>query len=185
MDSIKGAGREPTTDERRLWRFVTRGDTLLHGGADDALDIDDYAAVQAQKIPEPVVVVAPPEMLPKNTLAWLALGQYAGVDKRTAERFRKGKMPIEMLLDLHGHSQIDAFAGLQDCIEHAMKRRKRMLLVVTGKGRDGVGVLRQSLPLWLNAPSIRPFVLAFDVASRKDGGEGAFYVLLKRQRAHG
>jgi DNA-nicking Smr family endonuclease len=66
-----------------------------------------------------------------------------------------------------------------------MRRNKRMLLVVTGKGRDGVGVLRQSLPLWLNAPSIRPFVLAFDVASRKDGGEGAFYVLLKRQRAHG
>ncbi len=177
-------GREPSDAERRLWRFVTRNDQKLHPDDADAFDVDDYAAFQQALSPVPAPVVAK-QRAPALPPHLLVCGDYAGVDKRSATRLRKGQLPIEVVVDLHGHNQIDAFEGLQDCVRHAVARHKRVILVITGKGREGEGVLRQSLPHWLNSPGIRPFVLAFDVANRKDGGDGAFYVLLKRQRAHG
>lgn len=185
-DQQKG-GREASSEERRLWRFITRHDTPLHSDHEEpdgeAFDIDAYAGAQAKKVlPVAEMPLSPPVVAVPRLIR---CGDYAGVDRRTANRFRKGQMDIEVIIDLHGHSQIDAFAGLQDCVQQSALRGKRMLLVITGKGRMGDGVLRRNLPLWLNAPSIQPFVLAFDAATRKDGGEGAFYVLLKRQKPHG
>ena len=63
------------------------------------------------------------------------------------------------------------------------------MLVVTGKGMTtsqrkptGAGILRQAVPRWLNEPTFRALVLAFDYAEPQHGGEGALYVLLKRDR---
>ncbi len=61
---------------------------------------------------------------------------------------------------------------------------KRMVLVITGKGitASKSGVLKESVPRWLNEPSLRRHVLAFDYAEPQHGGEGALYVLLKRKK---
>ena len=69
---------------------------------------------------------------------------------------------------------------------------KRLALVVTGKGnstRDegGImphrqGILRHSLPHWLNMPDIRPKILEITPAHLKHGGGGAYYVYLRRVR---
>ena len=62
---------------------------------------------------------------------------------------------------------------------------KRCVLVITGKGlkSDGsIGVLRENIPDWLNERRNRGLIIAFSHAVQKDGGEGAFYVMLKRKR---
>ena len=70
----------------------------------------------------------------------------------------------------------------------AHRAGKRCLLVITGKGmttKQGVakaGVLKENVPRWLNEPSLRRHVLAFAYARPEHGGEGALYVLLKRER---
>ena len=69
-----------------------------------------------------------------------------GIDRRTAERLRKGEMAIERRIDLHGMTQDHAHATLDRFIAAAWGDGMRMLLVITGKGNvgSGGGVLRRS-----------------------------------------
>ena len=104
------------------------------------------------------------------------------MDKRTLTRFRRGQMEIEATLDLHGHTQDSAHRALDAFIKGHAAAGRRCVIVVTGKGRDGDGVLRAEAPRWLNEPDLRQHVLAFSHARPADGGDGALYVLLKRKR---
>ncbi|HEX6102426.1 MAG TPA: Smr/MutS family protein [Alphaproteobacteria bacterium] len=113
----------------------------------------------------------------------LAPGEVIGVDRRLADRLRKGRLPIQSTLDLHGLTQSEAHAAVQGFVARAVERGLRTVLIVTGKGRrDGVGVLKSALPRWLNEAPLRPFVLALSEARPEHGGTGALYVLLKRRR---
>jgi DNA-nicking Smr family endonuclease len=115
----------------------------------------------------------------------LNMGDLTAMDKNTATRFRKGQLPIDGKIDLHGSSQEVAFNSFSQFIFRSYKLEKRCLLVVTGKGarsESGIGVLRQNLPHWINDSALRSMVLAISYAQPKHGGEGAIYVLLKRQR---
>jgi DNA-nicking Smr family endonuclease len=105
-----------------------------------------------------------------------------GIDRRTAERFQKGEMAIDRRLDLHGMTQARAHAALDRFVRNAWQEGLRVLLIITGKGSGGEGVLRRSLPHWLEAGEHAPRVLRLTRAQPKHGGEGAFYVLLRRQR---
>ncbi len=128
---------------------------------------------------EPAVTPPAAAALPE-----LAPGAAPGVDRRTAERLRRGQFAVDALLDLHGHIQEEAHRALIAFIDAAWQRRVRCILVITGKGRrgEGAGVLRAAVPRWLNAEPVRARVLAFAPAQAKDGGAGALYVLLRRQR---
>jgi DNA-nicking Smr family endonuclease len=61
---------------------------------------------------------------------------------------------------------------------------KRAVLIITGKGLrgEGTGILRAAVPRWLNEAKLRALILSIAPAAPKDGGGGALYVLLKRQR---
>lgn len=115
----------------------------------------------------------------------LSHGDAPGVDRRTAEKFRRGLMPIEATLDLHGHSQESGFRALKSFVHAHQAAGRRCVLVITGKGlKDdwSVGVLRSALPDWLNAPDLRKLILAFSYAQPHHGGSGAVYLLLRRNR---
>ncbi len=130
----------------------------------------------------------------------LVPGQLAGLDRRSGERLRKGQMPVEAKLDLHGMTQVGAHAAVARLIETQHAAGKRCVLIVTGKGGNasdplrpksvpgrftfsaGRGVLKEALPRWLNEPRLRARIIAVSPASRAHGGEGAVYVLLKRKR---
>ena len=132
----------------------------------------------AKPVPRPAPVPAPaarPRPAP-------ALGRFADLDKRTAERFRRGEMPIDGRLDLHGLTQAEAHRRLESFVGRAAVAGRRMLLVITGKGAAGAGVLRDATPRWLAEPALRPHVLAIAHAQPRHGGSGALYVLLRKQR---
>lgn len=114
----------------------------------------------------------------------LAHGQIAGIDRRTAERLKRGRLPVEARLDLHGLTQAEAHRALNAFIVAGCDAGRRCVLVITGKGlqREDGGVLRGKVPLWLNQPPNRGRVLAYDYAQPRDGGTGALYVLLRRKR---
>jgi DNA-nicking Smr family endonuclease len=102
---------------------------------------------------------------------------------RSAEkRVRRGDVEIGATLDLHGYTQDAALAALLRFLHRAHKRGDRVVIVVTGAGRGGEGVLKRMLPSWLAMRDIRPLVAGYAPAHRTHGGAGAFYVFLKRMR---
>jgi DNA-nicking Smr family endonuclease len=114
------------------------------------------------------------------------------LDKRTAERLRRGQLAVEARLDLHGLTQDEAHRALFSFVGRAERDGLRCLLVITGKGVrrvDGhdfrgetIGILKHAVPRWLAEPAIRPRILAIALAQPKHGGSGALYVLLRRRR---
>jgi len=141
---------------------------------------------QPAQPPFPTVRLAPsPRSAPPKTItSVLTHGTTAGVDRRTAERFKKGTMEIDGRIDLHGMTRDAARVALHSFITQSVARRRRVILVITGKGRQngGQGVLKAEVPHWLNEPSVRSYILSFSYAQPKHGGEGALYVYLKRDR---
>jgi DNA-nicking Smr family endonuclease len=119
-----------------------------------------------------------------RSLPPLAPGDSPGVDRSTAERFRRGQLAVEARLDLHGMTQEEAHRALVRFIRRGHEDGLRTVLVITGKGGfgDARGVLRDAVPRWLNESDLRPRVLSCAWAQPKHGGAGALYVLLRRRR---
>jgi len=120
----------------------------------------------------------------KGPLVPLSHGTLVGLDKRTGERLKRGKLEVEGRLDMHGMSQARAYSALKRFLLDKQASGKRCVVVITGKGsRDGgMGVLKEAVPRWLNEPSLREHVLGFDYALPRHGGTGALYILLRRKR---
>ena len=104
------------------------------------------------------------------------------LDRRTLERLREGRLPLEGTLDLHGLTQEEATAALDNFLWQAWREGRRCLLIVTGKGtaRDGGGVLRSAVPRWLGESSHRERLVGVGPAASEHGGDGALYVMLRR-----
>jgi DNA-nicking Smr family endonuclease len=96
---------------------------------------------------------------------------------------KRGKHKIEARLDLHGMTQQEAHHALARFIRAARSEGKRCVLVITGRGSVGGGVLRAAVPRWFEEPEFRPHLLAISTAQPRDGGAGALYVMLRRTRA--
>ena len=109
-----------------------------------------------------------------------ALDRWPGVERRNAERLKRGKHRIESRLDLHGMTQAEAHHALLGFIRAARAKGTRCVLVITGRGTFGGGVLKAAVPRWFEEPDFRPHLLAVSPAQPRDGGTGALYVMLRR-----
>lgn len=112
----------------------------------------------------------------------LRRGEHAGIDGATRRRLAQGQVTIESRLDLHGMTAAQAERRLARFVDSASRAGQRCILVITGKGPDGNGVLRRLVPLWLKTPPLSNQILAISQARPADGGGGALYVMLRRKR---
>jgi len=181
--------------ERALWRAAMRDVEPLPGNAlppepkPVALEPVADKPVPAKALPAPRGKPLPsPTELPSLTYA-----RTPGLDRRTSERLKRGQLPIEARLDLHGMTQDQARRSLDAFITHAHDRGLRAVLIITGKGlkprasdagpwEPEPGILKTQTPRWLNEAPNRARVLAFTAAQPRDGGSGALYVLIRRHR---
>ena len=108
-------------------------------------------------------------------------GEGKFIEPRRKHRIAKEREEIGGRLDLHGLDQDRARAVLEGFLRRAWDDGYRAVLVITGKGVQGDGVLRRRAPEWLAAPHLAPIVAGISEAHRKHGGEGALYVALKRK----
>jgi DNA-nicking Smr family endonuclease len=111
------------------------------------------------------------------------LDHFSGIDRANAERLKRGLHRIEARLDLHGMTQAEAYRALSTFIRASRDAGRRCVLVITGRGlgQSRPGILKSSVPRWLEEPELRPHVLAIAPAQPHHGGPGATYLLLRRR----
>lgn len=113
-----------------------------------------------------------------------------GIEPRLRRKVVRGRIEIDGTIDLHGMRQAEAHQALNRFINARAARGDRTLLVITGKGVRKTddyattfierGILRTMLPLWLSEPGLAPLIAGWNVAAQSHGGEGAYYVRLRR-----
>jgi DNA-nicking Smr family endonuclease len=166
--------RDLTADERRLWREVAKTvkarRSLPHEEDEprvSAMSVAKKAAARAM-IPAPAKVPVKPK-------------QAAPPANRGAEKkVRRGKLEIDAKLDLHGHTQDRAQAALERFLRAAHARGDRTVIVITGIGRGGEGIIKRRFTDWIADRALRSVISGYAPAHRVHGGGGAFYVFLKR-----
>jgi DNA-nicking Smr family endonuclease len=105
-----------------------------------------------------------------------------GVQNRLLQKLKRGHIRIEMELDLHGMTIAVAKQALGQFLSKAQTINKRCVRIIHGKGKgskEGIPVLKVRLNNWLMQ---RDDVLAFCSARAIDGGTGAVYVLLRKNK---
>jgi DNA-nicking Smr family endonuclease len=188
-----------TPDERDLWQRVARTTHAMH---------PDHPRKTAPA-PKPTL----PEVAhPRPSLPAFRIGQAtrkpAGHDLAPAiddalasqplrmdhgafRNMTRGKLQPEGRIDLHGLTLAEAHPELVHFILNAQAAGRRLVLVITGKGKHKedhgpipvrIGALRHEVPRWLNQPPLRGAVLQIATAHLKHGGAGAYYVYLRRLR---
>ena len=95
--------------------------------------------------------------------------------------FKKRKLEPDTILDLHGQTLYSAKLLLNRFISNCYEKNIRNILVITGKGQNNKGVLKEEVPKWLNDKLLNKFLVNFNVAPKHFGGEGALLVKLKNR----
>jgi DNA-nicking Smr family endonuclease len=114
-------------------------------------------------------------------------GARVGLDPRLVTRLRRAEFAVQAHIDLHGMIQPAAKDALRSFIVESVRKGLRAVLVVHGRGLGSPGgrpVLKHAVSQWL-AGTFGGYVLAFTTARQQDGGTGAMYVLLRREKRRG
>jgi len=113
------------------------------------------------------------------------------MDSKSFGKLKRGKLKPEARIDLHGMTLAQAHPELVAFILGSQSLGRRLVLVITGKGKDRDdggpiptrhGVLRHQVPQWLALPPLSQAILQVIPAHLKHGGHGAYYVYLRRRR---
>ena len=113
-------------------------------------------------------------------------GYRVGLDPRLVSQLRRGEFAVQAHFDMHGMIQSAAKEALKEFIIASVRKGLRTVLVVHGRGLRSPGghsVLKHQSAGWLSHGAIGGHVLAFTSARPADGGAGATYVLLKREKS--
>lgn len=112
-------------------------------------------------------------------------GHIVGIDLMTVGKLQNRQYSPEAHIDLHGLNAEQAYHNLIAFFRNSYQRGLRTVLVVTGKGKNsinGMPVLRNKVQEWFTKDPFRRVILAFCTAKQEDGGTGALYVLIRKQK---
>ena len=111
------------------------------------------------------------------------------------DRYSKQKINFKTkIIDLHGYSLDDANKTIENFINQAFLENVNKLIVITGKGihsnnendpyvSKNLGILKHSVPEFiLKNESLMRVINEITDAKIEDGGSGAFYIYLKRNK---
>lgn len=195
------SGRKLTPDERELWGRVAQTTTPFHPPrAAPAFDAPPQP-LQPHRKPLPArpdvtdfrIGSQAPGYAFRHDLAPSLADRLAHqplrMDHKTHRQMTRGKLDPEARIDLHGMTLAQAHGALTAFVVASQLRGRRLVLVITGKGRPGAddgpipqrqGVLRHQVPVWLGQPPMGAMVLNITPAHLRHGGSGAYYVYLRR-----
>jgi DNA-nicking Smr family endonuclease len=164
-------------EELRIWSLVAGTVHPMPGRA----TLTPPPSAEQAAVETPARIPPPARSAPKRPGKAPPREAVEGIEPNRRHRIARERDPIAARLDLHGYDQARARAVLEAFLRRAWDEGFRSVLVITGKGVQGDGVLRRAAPEWLAAPHLTPIVAGISEAHRRHGGEGALYVALKRK----
>ncbi|MCA1776627.1 MAG: Smr/MutS family protein [Loktanella sp.] len=192
--------RHLSKDERDIWDRVARSATPLNPPTVRKPDATPppRKAAKPPRVEDPLpdfrVGSRADAARPHDTLGPLSdrlRAKPVSMDAKNFGRMSRGKLKPEARIDLHGMTLAEAHPELVRFMLHAVDRGRRLVLVITGKGQrvedhspvpQRRGILRQHVPQWLAVPPLSTHILEVRPAHQRHGGEGAYYVYLRRNR---
>jgi len=165
-------------DDARLWAVVAATVRPFAGRTAPA-PVPQPKAKTVSIAPSPRVGIATPKV--KTPPRAVASGPLQPIEPNRRRRLDLGRETMAASLDLHGLGREAAHARLISFVQSRWAAGARAILVITGKGPRGDGVLRREVPEWLAEPPLREIVAGISEAHPKRGGGGAIYVVLRRQ----
>ncbi|MEL6681668.1 MAG: Smr/MutS family protein [Pseudomonadota bacterium] len=189
--------RNLSAEERALWDRVAERTKPMNGHRADPLPdapkkdpiIRPKAAVPSFRVGQNAGPAKGHDVLPG--IADRLDGAPVNMDRKSFGKMKQGKLTPEARLDLHGMTLSEAHPALMSFVLGSQSMGRRLVLVITGKGKDRdeggpiptrLGVLRHQVPQWLALPPLAGAVLQVTPAHLKHGGHGAYYVYLRRSR---
>ena len=116
----------------------------------------------------------------KSCTDWTSGHAAPGVPRSQVRQLKRGEIPVERTLDLHGCTVEEALGRLRQFVTGCKHEGVRCVRVIHGKGThspSGAGVLRDSVWEYLTR---RKDVLIVEFAQPRAGGQGAACVLLRK-----
>ncbi len=101
----------------------------------------------------------------------------SGISHKTLRILQKGQYNVDAMLDLHGMRVEEAERAVDHFLQHCLRKKCKVVLIIHGKGHQQLPVLKNKLNHWLRGINS---ILAFCSAAPSHGNRGAIYVLLKR-----
>ena len=110
-------------------------------------------------------------------------------------KYKKKKNLKVRSIDLHGYTLYEANKTIEDFINKAFSENVNKLIVVTGKGLHSenekdpyvskdLGILKYSVPEFItNNKELMSKINEITDAKIEDGGGGAFYIFLKKNKS--
>lgn len=187
--SRKKSRADLSDGDKNLWKKVTETITELN----------------SNRAPTPLVRRSAYRIeTPKQTFSALPISDMTeqsfslkDADHNWQYKIRRGRAKPEGTIDLHGMTEERAYAALNNYIDQAQRRGKRLILVITGKGGRksdygdmshsdydrARGKLKTNVPRWLSQGELASRIVSYYAASGEHGGDGALYVVIKKVRS--
>ena len=191
-------GKKLSSEDLKLWDKVTGSTKPLDKKKPVVHDTPPKknklrSVIKPQRVSPKIKTLSQSANEPFQKKVSLENSQKVKMDMKAFTKLKKGKLEPEDTLDLHGMTLETAFPALSSFISRAHSTQKRLVLVITGKGKNTDpgyavpqrnGVLRSQVPIWLKEPRLSSLVLQIERAHHRHGGLGAFYIYLRRNRAN-
>lgn len=157
--------RDLTDKEKRAWDAASRSVTPMKGrrGTPAGIPRKRDEVEISRSVPSRTKSYAPPQ------------------NRKNERAVRRGRQAVSASFDLHGHTRDSAFQILPNFLAREQARGGQCVIVITGKGKSGEGVLKRAFLNWLDLPEARALVSGYAPAHAKHGGGGAWYVFLRRR----
>lgn len=188
-------------EELDLWKRVIEKAVPMHP---ERPAVSENTALIHPKTPKPVQPAPLPRFrlgettkpeTPRHDIAKPIADHVASqpvhMDRKKHKKLKQGRIRPEARIDLHGMTIAQAHPALTRFILNAAADGLRLVLVITGKGKtkpdhgpipERHGVLRHQVPHWLHTAPLKGHILQISEAHISHGGQGAYYVYLRRNR---